>query len=172
MEAYKANVTLSRSGLYPEISLVGRYEQNGSDAGATENDYSNDHNTSVSLQARWTFFEWGKTRADVNQMRYEKQAFGEKIKGTEDQIRLETKQEYLNLKVREKNIRTAEEAVEQARENYRITKERYSQNVTTATELLEAQTYLSRAESDCHKAVYGYLIARARLDRATGTLSE
>ena len=172
MEAYDSSITLARSACYPEISLVGRYEQNGQDSLAEENDYSNDHNTSVSIQARWTFFEWGKTRADIRKVRYEKQAFAERIKAAEDQIRLETQQEYLNVKVREKNIRTAEEALEQARENFRITRSRYLQNVTTATEVLEAQTFLARAESDYHRSVYGYLIAQARLSRATGTLSE
>ena len=170
LESYQASVNLARSTCYPELSLVGRYEQNGDDPGATDNDYSNDHNTSVSIQARWTFFEWGKSRADTREIRYEKQAFNEKIKAAEGRIRLETKQEYLNLQVREKNIRTAEEALEQARENFRITRSRYLQQVTTATEVLEAQTFLSRAESDYHRAVYGRLIARARLTRAAGTL--
>jgi len=172
LDAYEASITLARSTCYPEISLVGRYEQNGNDTAASENDYSNDHNTSVSVQAKWTFFEWGKNHADIQKVRYEKQAFSEKIKAASDQIRLETKQEYLAVKVREKNIKTAEEALGQAQENFRITRSRYLQNVTTATEVLEAQTFLSRAESDYHKSIYGYLIARARLNRATGTLAE
>lgn len=172
LAAYDASITLARSAAWPEISLVGRYEQNGQDSLAEDNDYSNDHNTSVSLQARWTFFEWGKTRAETGRVRYDRQAFSQKIRAAEDRIRLETRQEYLNLGVREKNIRTAEEALEQARENFRITRSRYLQNVTTSTEVLEAQTFLSRAESDYHRSVYGYLIARARLDRATGNLSE
>ncbi len=168
MEIYDAGITGARSACYPEINLVGRYERNGNDAAADENDYSNDHNASVSVQARWTFFEWGKTRADIQAIRYEKRAFSEKVKAAEDQVRLETQQEYLNVKVREKNIKTAEEALEQAKENFRITRSRYLQNVTTATEVLEAQTFLARAETDYHKSVYGYLIARARLDRAVG----
>jgi outer membrane protein TolC len=172
LDAYQASINLARSTCYPEISLVGRYEQNGNDTAARENDYSNDHNTSVSVQAKWTFFEWGKNRADIQEVRYEKQAFSEKIKAASDQIRLETKQEYLAVRVREKNIKTAEEALGQAQENFRITRSRYLQNVTTATEVLEAQTFLSRAESDYHKSIYGYLIARARLNRATGTLAE
>ena len=172
VEAYDASVTLARSAAWPEISLVGRYEQNGQDSLAEDNAYSNDHNTSVSIQARWTFFEWGKTRADVGKVRYDRQAFLEKTRAAEDRIRLETRQEYLNLGVREKNIVTAEEALEQARENFRITRSRYLQNVTTSTEVLEAQTFLSRAESDYYRSVYGYLTARARLDRATGNLSE
>jgi outer membrane protein TolC len=168
LEKYDRSVTLSRSSYYPEISLVGRYEQNGNNAGATENDFTNDHNTSVSVQAKWTFFEWGKRVYDVSGTRYERSSFSEKRKGTEDQVRLETKQEYLNVKVSEKNIATAEEALDQARENFRITKVQYMQHVTTSTEVLDAQTYLSRAESNYYKALYGYMIARARLDRATG----
>lgn len=165
-------ITLSRSSAYPEVALVGRYEQNGNSPSATENEFTNDHNTSVSVQARWTFFEWGKTRADVSGTRYEKWALDDKKRWAEDQVRLETKQAYLDVKVSEKNIKTAEEALGQARENFRITKAQYLLHVTTATEVLDAQTYLSRAESDYHKALYGYMISSARLDRATGRTME
>lgn len=168
LEKFSRNIRLKQSDCYPELSLVGRYEQNGDDPGATENEFSNDHNTSVSVQANWTFFEWGKSRADIAKVRYDQRAFRENIRSMEDQVRLEIKQEYLNLSVREKNIKTAEEALEQARENFRITKIQYLQHVTTSTEVLDAQSYLSGAESDYYKALYGYMIARARLDRAVG----
>lgn len=168
LEKYDRSIRLKQSAYYPDLSLVGRYEQNGDDPGARENDFTNDHNSSVSVQARWTFFEWGKSRADVAGSRYDRTSFAQKIRGAEDQVRLEIKREYLNVSVWEKNITTAKEALDQAQENFRITKFQYLQHVTTATEVLDAQTYLSGAETGYYKALYGYMIARARLDRAVG----
>lgn len=164
----ETSVKAAQSSFYPDVSLVGRYEQNGNNPAATDNDFTNDHNTSVSVQGTWTFFEWGKTRSDTAKARFDVRAFKERIRAAEDQVKLDVKQEVLNLGVREKNITTAQEALAQAEENFRITKSQYLQHVTTATEVLDAQTYLSGAESDYYKALYGYMIAKARLERAVG----
>jgi outer membrane protein TolC len=95
-------VTLAQSAYYPEVNLVGSYKQNGDNPPATENDYGNTHNASVTLQVRWTFFEWGKTRAEVNKYRRNKSSLAEKLKGIEDSIKLEVKGAFLDLKVAKK----------------------------------------------------------------------
>jgi outer membrane protein TolC len=168
IENLEKSVTLAKSAYYPEVSLAGRYEQNGDDFGAGNNDYSNDHNASVSLQASWVFFEWGKTGAEVSRQRFSKQSLVEKMKGIEDQIRLETKGAFLDLSVAEKNIATAEEGLKQAKESWRITNLQYQNQVTTSTEVLDARTFLSQAETNYYRALYGYRIAVARLESAVG----
>ena len=80
-------VTLAQSAYYPEVALVGSYEQNGDNPSATENDFGNTHNASVTLQARWTFFEWGKTRAEVNKYRHNKSSLAEKLKGIDRNLK-------------------------------------------------------------------------------------
>ena len=161
-------VTLAQSAYYPEVALVGSYEQNGDNPSATENDYGNTHNASVTLQARWTFFEWGKTRAEVNKYRRNKSSLTEKLKGIEDSIKLEVKSAFLDLNVAEKNIQTAKESLAQAKENWRITNLQYQQQMTTSTEVLDARTFFTRAETNYYGALYGYMIALAELERAVG----
>jgi outer membrane protein len=168
LENLEKSVTLAKSAYYPEVSLAGRYERNGDDFGAKNNDYSNDHNASVSLQATWVFFEWGKTGAEVNRQRFSRQALAEKMKGVEDQIRLETKSAFLDLTVAQKNIATAEEGRKQATESWRITNLQYQHQVTTSTEVLDARAFLSQAETNYYRALYGYQIAVARLESAVG----
>ena len=163
-------VTLAQSAYYPKINLVGSYEQNGDNPQATENDYGNTHNASVTLQARWTFFEWGKTRAEVNKYRRNKSSLTEKLKGIEDSIKLEVKSAFLDLKVAEKNIQTAKESLAQAKENWRITNLQYQQQMTTSTEVLDARTFLTQAETNYHSALYGYMISLAELERAVGRM--
>ena len=161
-------VTLAQSSYYPEVGLVGSYEQNGDNPSATKNDFGNTHNTSITLQARWTFFEWGKTRAEVNKYRRNKSSLTEKLKGIEDSIKLEVKSAFLDLKVAEKNIQTAKESLAQAKENWRITNLQYQQQMTTSTEVLDARTFLTQAETNYYGALYGYMIALAELERAAG----
>ncbi len=161
-------IRLARSTDYPEVSLSGEYEQNGNDIGARTNTYSNQHNTAILLTAKWDFFQWGKTGAEVLKQQLAKQALQEKMKGMEDRIRLETKSAYLDLNVAANNIGTAREGLKQAEENARITNLQYKNQVTTSTEVLDSRTFLSQAEVNYYHALYGYKVALANLDRAVG----
>ncbi|MBB5348201.1 TolC family protein [Desulfoprunum benzoelyticum] len=161
-------ITLAQSGYYPTIAVTGRYEQNGSDPGAETNDYGNDHNASITLTARWDFFEWGRTGAVVAKQRYSRQALTERQREVDDQIRLAVKQAWLELQVAENSIAAAAEGRKQARENWRITNLQYQNQVITSTEVLDSRTLLSQAESNYFRALYGYRIAMAGLERALG----
>jgi len=161
-------VKLAQSAYYPSVFLVGNYERTGDNPEASNNEYTNDHNASVTLQAQWRFFEWGKTRAEVSRYSHEKLALMEKITAVEDGIRMEVKNAFLDTNVSKKNIATARESLDQAQENYRLTNLQYQQQITTSTEVLDARTYLSQAQMNYYGALYGYMISTARLDRAVG----
>lgn len=162
-------IRMAKSNYYPKIYLTGRYEQVGDNIRATDNAFGNNHNTIIGAQARWPFFEWGKTRADVNKACHDKKALEAKIDGIRDSIRLEVKDAYEKLDVAGQNIKTAKIALTQAKENFRITNLQYQQQVTTSTEVLDARTFLTRAEMNYYGALYGYMIAKAELDRAVGS---
>ena len=63
---------------------------------------------------------------------------------------------------------TAKKAVEQAEENFRINTERYSEQVGTATDVIDAQTILTAVMADYQNYLGDLSIAKARLDRAMG----
>jgi outer membrane protein TolC len=159
---------LAKSAWYPEIVLRGSYQRSGGDLGATYNDFSNDHNVVVALQANWTVFDWGKTRSEVDEVRSDRRANSHAIEEAENRVALQVRDAILELEVAEKNIATAEKALKQARENWRITKVQYDQQVTTSTEVLDARSFLSQADSNHIRAQYGYRAALALLDRAVG----
>ena len=162
------SITIARSGYYPTIALSGSYEQSGSDPGASTNDYRNDHNASVTVQASWNFFEWGKTGVNVAKQRYGKQALLERQRSTQDQVRLAVDKACLDLKVAAASIGTAERGRDQARENWRITDLQYRQQVATTTDVLDSRTLLSQAETNYFRALYGYRIALAELGKVLG----
>jgi len=172
LKNYDYAIRLARSTYFPEIALVGHYEQDGNNFKATRNDFSNSHNAAVSFQADWTFFEWGKTRAQVARIRHEKQALAEQLNTAEDAVRLEVRDALLNLKVSERNILTAEKSLFQAREDWRITNLQYQQQVATSTDVLDSRAYLTQADTNYYQALYGYMIALAELERALGSYPE
>ena len=87
----------------------------------------------------------------------------------EDSIRLEVKEEVLALKNAEDNIPTTRKAVEQAEENLRVNDERYKAQVTTITEVLDAQSLLTQARANYYRSLYNHNLAKARLQRTIGT---
>lgn len=161
-------VTLARSDYYPEVSVIGIYEQDGDDFGASNNDYSNQYNAMVGVQAKWTFFEWGKTRSNVSGAVHKKNAMAELILELEDNVRFEVQDAYLGVEVAQKNVKTATQALEQARENWRITKLQYDEQVVNSTEVLDARAYLTQADSNYYHALYGHMISLSSLERAIG----
>jgi outer membrane protein len=50
-----------------------------------------------------------------------------------------------------------------------VNEERYKAQVSTITDLLDAQTLLAQARVNYYQALYDWNLARARLDRAVGT---
>jgi len=161
-------IRLAKSDYYPHIYLFARYEQQGNDISATENDYGNSHNASIGFQAKWNIFEWGKTKAKVRKAMHEYKALYYELKKIEDNIKLEVKRAFEKLKVAKQNLITAKTALIQAKENYRITNLRYQQNITTSTEVIDARTFLTQAEVNYYNAFYGYMIAKYELERAIG----
>ena len=162
-------INLAKSKHYPQIALVGNYERMGEDPDASKNNFGNSHNESVTVQLKWELFEWGKTKAEVRKYRFRKRALEEELIGIEDLVKLEVKKAYLDLKVASRNIETARESLTQAKENYRITNLQYQQQITTSTEVLDARTLLTQAQTNYFSALYGYNIARAELKRSMGT---
>jgi len=104
----------------------------------------------------------------VRKASHQRAALKEKIQGVTDSILLEVRDTFQKLKVAETNIHTAREALVQAKENFRITNLQYREGVTTSTEVLDARTFLTQAEVNLNKALYGYRIAEAKLKRAVG----
>ena len=162
------SIRVAGSTAYPSLSLVGKYEQNGSQLGAIDNDYSNENNASIALAAKWEFFDWGKTDANIAKQQAEKARLAARITALEDQIRFEVQQAVLDCSVAGTNISTAEQGLGQARENWRITELQYQNQVATSTDVLDSRTLLSQAETNYFRALYGYRIAEAQLARSVG----
>ena len=161
-------IRLAKSSYYPQIAMVGRYERIGNHPNVNGNGYTNPYNFYLTLQAKWTFWEWGKTRSKIKELNWKKVALNREFSRMKDKVKLQVKNAYLHLKTAEKNIETARISVGQAKENYRITDLQYKEQVTTSTEVLDAQTLLTQAQNNYYGALYRYNTAIAELERAIG----
>ena len=85
-----------------------------------------------------------------------------------DNIRLEVKSAYLDLQSSTKKMEVTKAAVAQAEENLRLQQLRYREGVATATDVLDAVTLSTTAESNSWKSLYGFKRAEAVLLNAAG----
>jgi multidrug efflux pump subunit AcrB/outer membrane protein TolC len=170
LKTLEKRMDLEKSAYYPSVSLVGSYEREGDDFRASNNDFANDYNAAIALTATWTFYDFGKTKSKILRVQNDHNALLSKIKGIEDGIKLEIKDAFLNLGVAKKNIATAKQSLFQAKENWRISNLQYKQQVATSSEVLDARTFLTQADTNYYNALYGYMIFLSKLERSVGHL--
>ncbi len=94
----------------------------------------------------------------------------ERLRSLEESLLLEVNTARNDLTVAGERISMTQTAITQSEENLRINSDRYSAQVGTATEVIDAQTLLSQARSDHYQALFDLQVARARVKRATGEL--
>jgi outer membrane protein TolC len=161
---------LAKSRFYPEISLRYDYIKEGDEYKVQGSAFHDAGRWEAMAVMEWTFWEWGGTYYETK----EKESLITQLIHTreslKDQIEKEVKQAYLDLEESEKNIPVAKKAVEQGEENLRVSTERYKAQVTTSTEVLDAQTLLTEARTNYYRALYSHHLAKARLQRALGEM--
>ena len=172
VEIAEREVNLNRKDYYPSINLEATHfrQETGFVVGQGEpvGFIQDPDGWDISLVATWNFWEWGRTDYSVReklsrltQARYQRSEVA-------DGVELEVKEAYLRTQDSESNILAVEKAVEQAKENFRITQQRYGEQMATTTDVLDAQTLLSRTLTNYYNALYDFKISKASLYRAMG----
>ncbi len=164
----KKNVSLAKGDLYPTIGITANYNLEGDTWEVNGSDYIDDNESwDVSIPFTWTW-EWGKSYNNTYKMKTELKKTQNTLAQIKDRVSLEVKNIYLLLKVEEKNISLAQKAIEQAEENFRINQERYTSQIGTSTEVIDAATLLTAAQRTYYDALYSYNLAWANIERAMG----
>ena len=169
VEIAQKDLDLTKKDYYPSIDLQGNYFKYGTqwDVGGGEGIYDPE-GWNIQAVAKWNFWEWGRTSYGVKEKH--SRLSQAQLKKTEilDNINLEVKTAYLRTQEAERAIKTVETAIEQAKENFRINQERYKEQISTQTDVLIAQTLLSRTMTNYYNALYVFKISKATLYRAIG----
>jgi outer membrane protein len=161
-------INLAKSKFYPEAAFTYNYIKAGNTPSVSGSDFQKANSWQAIIGLSWTFWDWDKTKNSVRQNESMKRQLSQTRKTLEDGIKLQLQSAILGLKEAEEKIPTAQKAVEQAEENLRVGEERYKAQVTTSTEVLDAQTLLSQAKMNYYNALYDHNLARAGLLRAIG----
>jgi outer membrane protein TolC len=161
-------VRVAQSEYLPTLSVVGNYTRTGDNPSVSGSDFKDAENWYVMGVASWNFWEWGRTKFKVDASRARESQALNAARELNDMIALEIKNAYLTLQEAETQIDVSQKVIEQADENFRITQERFKERVATSTEVLDAQTLLTRAKAQYANALGDFNISRAKLERAMG----
>ena len=171
VEMAEKELLLARKDYYPSIDLQGSYFKVGTEWDVDGGDGIFDPNGwNIQATATWNFWEWGRTSHGVKEKLSRVSQSQFRKDEILDNIHLEVKNAYLRTQEAEKAIIAVEKAIEQAKENFRINQERYKEQVSTSTDVLDAQTLLSRTMTNYYNALYAFKTAKATLYRAMGVV--
>lgn len=158
----EAGVAQARAGLLPSVTAVASENLRGSELSDLDSGWT------LMLNASFNLFDWGAAKAKVTQAEANARGLGLRVKGMEDQLRLEVQQAYQALLEARERIPLAETSVKQAQENLEITKIRYEAGLATTVDVLDSQMLLTQNESASVQASFDYDLALVKLAKASG----
>lgn len=121
---------------------------------------------------QWTLFSGLDTKAQVAQAKLKVSQLQEQQRDLDEQVRLDVQNAYLKVKETADRIRVTETAVTQGVENMRLNEERYKEQVGTATEVIDAETLLTRTRVNYYTALYDHQMAKAQLLWGMGAIND
>ncbi len=162
IRAKEESVSSIRGEYLPQVYVSGGYEYG-------ENKYMvHQDNWSVIAGVNVSLFAGGSTSAKVGAAKSELLSFRIAREKLLDSVRMDTQAAWLEVQSSQKRIQVALAAVAQAEENLRLQRLRYKEGVGTNTDVLDAVTLLTTAETNSWKANFGLRRAEAALLYATG----
>jgi outer membrane protein len=168
VRAAQSGITAARSGWMPQIFLTGNYyyARPNQRIFPAVDQFKDTWDVGVNLQFDiWnnltTVHQTSEAKAQYEQA---EDAFGM----LKDGITLDVTQTYLTFKQAKKKIELAQLSVDQASENLRVTREKFKAELTTNSELLDAEVTLLQAKVQLVQSRVDHELAEARLEKAIG----
>ena len=163
LRAAELEEVVKKSWYFPEFFAQAGYNY-------AENRYQlHEDNWSVLFGVNVNLFSGGSTKAEVSKIRHRKEQLLEQRNKLVDDIKIEVEKYYLDMKNAAEKILATKDSVSQAEENLRINRVRYEEGIGTSTDVIDAITLLTTAQTNYHSSGYELKRAQAGLLYATGT---
>lgn len=164
VEESNQDVAASRSAYFPELfaKLSVDYVQN--------NMVKEQAIMAATVGLKINLFDGLATTARYRQAVKNRSRNEELLRSMEEEMLLDYRTAANDARVARERISVTEQAIRQGEENLRINKDRYQEQVGTATDVIDAQTLLTQTRTDNSRAVFDYQVAITRVKRALGQL--
>ena len=170
IEQADKNIILTRAPYLPAVSVSANYLKQGDNLLAGSYPLGPSEVKTAEATLEWRFWAWGQSKDKVAAARHNMKKAQESQAELLNNIILQVREAFVDIKESEYNIGVTEKAIESAEEDFRINQSRYQAQLSTTTNVLDAQTRLTRARINYYNALYSYRISLMRLAWSTGTL--
>lgn len=157
-------VRVAKSDQYPSVNMMASYDWHSDKLALDAGGYT------VAVVASWKVFDFGVSKSGEDRARAQANEKQAAARSQVNQTRFAVLSAWRNYQVAQKEILARNLAVQQAEEAQRLIMKRYSNGISTLTELLVSQAQLDKARADLVKATYESNVQKAQVRLATGTL--
>ena len=163
IDSAEAALVVARSGHMPKVYA------SASNSWASESWPGDDNEEwQVGVTASMNIFDSGVTWSKIHAAQENLAKAKESQRQIKDNVELEVRTDYLNLREAEKRITTTQVAVASAEEDYHIAVVRYQAGVGTNIDVMDAQEALTQAKTNYYQALYNYNTSKAALNTSMG----
>ncbi len=162
------NVTAENSGWYPQVFAFGNFYYSNPNQRILpiEDEFNDTWDVGVSL--KWNLWDWGNTSAKSEKAVQRVKQLENNFLLLTDAVKLEVYKFFLSAKSSTEKVKVNELAVQSAKENYRITEQKYNQQLTTSSELIDAEVDVLSSETNLLQAKVENELAKLRLENSLG----
>lgn len=155
-------VRANKRSRFPVINAFASYNWTGDELFPDEDSWM------AGLTLNWDIWDWGRKGSTISQARLKEEQLKDREALLKDRVALEVKKASLDLAASKKKVEVAKKAEVLAEETFRIMNLRFKEGLSTNTDVLEAQFLLVKARTDHQRALYGWHLSQAALERACG----
>lgn len=168
IKAADKGVTAANAGWLPSVYLFGHFYYNNPNQRIMplKDEFNETWDVGVSLN--WDLWDWGNTSAKTAQAEQQLIQTQTAFLQLKEVIEIEVYHNYLKLIGEKEKVEVSRLTVNSAEENYRITNEKYSQQLATSTDLIDAETDLLNAQTQLTNSIVDFELAKVSLEKSVG----
>ena len=170
----KTEMRLEQVEYLPRVTFFGNYlisaQDNGSPDFFARGDGQRAYSRNVGIRVSVPIFQGFRRDARVDQKRAALRQAETQTRLAEDQARIQVRNLVEQADEALLRARGQRLAVDQAQRGYEIASAQYREGLGSQLELTDAEVALRQSEFNYAQAVFDYLVARAQLDQATGSV--
>lgn len=168
LKSSEDRITAANSGWWPKLYAGGSFYLYNANAETFSISNEKLQLWMVGLSLNWDLWNWGYSSSKSEQAEQEMLQYKESLELLKDQIELEVYKAYLELNGQSEKIQVSQLAVASTQENFRITKDKYDNQLATTSDLIDAEVEMLNANSNLIIALADYELSKARLDLVVG----
>lgn len=168
IKAGEENIDAAQSGWFPSVFLFGDYYYSRPNQRIMPLEDRFEDTWAAGVGLNWNILDWGETSAKTTQAKQQLIQTETAYQIIKENIELEVYKDYLTALSEFEKVNVSKKSVKQAEENYRITKDKYNQQLATSTDLIDAEVALLNAQTNLTNALVDLELAKTKLEKSVG----